>query len=446
MTLKERINSILHISTEEDSDRLYKVLLPTFLVQVAGTGLSTLVSLLMGRSMGPTNYGIYIYCFSVVMGVVNIMVYGLNLNSLRETSGLLAVGKVGEWKGFMRWNINTLLVLSLSGSVIAAIVLYLFPVLPNPAYRLPMLIMFSAIPLYTFLLLLASVLRGMHKVFLSQLSEKIVRPLVMLLMLTILYLFARHITLYPALIFNSISFLAGLVFVIYIYNKNASPILQHHQAEYHRSKWVKEVSGLFVFGILISIESQIDVYMLGFLKPPAEVGVYKIANNIGVVTSFFLTISNIVLAPSFAHLNVLQERAQLQRLVTQTIRWVMVLTAPIALMVMILSHWILSLWGPGFEKGQMALIILCSAHLINSAFGSVGNLALMSKFERYNGAVILISIVINIALNFLLTPRWGLNGTALAMGISIVVWNVTLFFIIKRKTGIRTWAFSSVKE
>ncbi len=446
MKLYQYISSILQINTEEDKNRFYKVLLPTFMVQVGGTAIATLVSLAMGRSMGPAKYGIYIYCFSIVMGIVNFMVYGLNLLSLRETSGLLAVGKLQQWKGFMRWNSATLFVLSAGGSILTVLTVYFFPVLPNSAYRVPMLIMCSAIPLYSFLLLFASVLRGMHKILLSQISEKMVRPASLLLMLVVLYFFERHITLYPALIFNSLSCAAGLIFVLIKYRKAAAPLVKNLIPEYEKNRWIREVSGLFLFGILVGIDSQIDVYMLGYLKPPADVGVYKIANNVALVTSFFLTISNIVLAPSFAHLHVLKERDRLQHLITQTIRWVMLLTAPIAITVMVFSSRILSLWGPGFENGRYALIILCTAHLINSAFGSVGNLALMSKFEKYNGIVIAMSIVINIALNLILTPRWGFNGTALASGISIVSWNVTLFFIIKRKTGIRAWVFSPGKN
>ncbi len=439
----EYIKGILHITTEEDRNRLYKVLLPIFMVQVGGTGISMFISLVMGRSMGPTNYGIYAYCFSVVMGVVNFMVYGLNLLSLRETSGLLAVDKRGEWKGFMNWSTATLFTLSFGGALVTVFVIYFFPVLPNAAYRYPMLVMCSAIPLYSFLLLLSSVLRGMHKVLLSQVSEKIIRPVTMLVLLALLYCFERHITLYPALIFNSAACAAALAFVVIKYRSGASALLKDIRAEYEKKRWMKEVSGLFLFGVLVSIDSQMDVYMLGYLKPPAEVGVYKIASNVALITSFVLTISNIVLAPSFAHLHTLKENKELQRLVTQTIRWVMLLTAPVAIGVMIFSQQILSLWGPGFERGQYALIILCAAHLINSAFGSVGNLALMSKFEKYNGMVLVISIVINIALNFALTPRWGINGTAFASGFSIVVWNVALFFIIKRKTGLRAWVFRS---
>ncbi len=176
---------------------------------------------------------------------------------------------------------------------------------------------------------------------------------------------------------------------------------------------MKEISGLILFGIFISIESQIDVYMLGYLRPSAEVGIYNIANTAAGFTSFFLGISNVVLAPSFAHLHTLQNREKLQHLITQTIRWVMLLTAPLALFTIIFSHWILSLWGPEFVRGQWALIMLCTAHLINSAFGSVGNLALMSKFERYNGIVIIISIVINIVLESATNTQMGLKRNSL---------------------------------
>jgi O-antigen/teichoic acid export membrane protein len=432
---------MLHMSSEEDQRRFLKVILPTFMVQVAGMAISFCISLLMTRVMGAASYGVYVYCFSVVMGLVNFIVYGPNILALRETSSLLALKKNGQWKGFIRWNIYSLLILSTSVSVVAALIFYFFPVLPDNSYRIPILIACTCIPLYSFLLLLSSVLRGLHKVLLSQLSEKLIRPVALLLMLTLLYIFERHIALYPALLFNSLSFLACVLFVAWQYRVESSPILKNIEPEYETSRWRKEVSGLFLFGIFMSIESQIDVYMLAYLKPSAEVGIYNIANTVAGFTSFFLGISNVVLAPSFAHLHTLQNREKLQHLITQTIRWVMLLTTPLALFTIFFSHWILSLWGPEFVKGQWALIMLCSAHLINSAFGSVGNLALMSKFERYNGIAITISIVINIVLNLLLTPQWGLNGTAFASALSILVWNVTLFVIVKKKTGISTWVF-----
>ena len=430
------------MSSEEDQARLLKVILPTFIVQVTGMALSFGISLLMARVMGATNYGVYVYCFSIVMGIVNFIVYGPNILALRETSSLLAVKKTTQWKGFIKWTIYSLLIISVIVSIVAGFIFYFLPVLPDKTYRIPILIACTCIPLYSFLLLFSSILRGLHKVLISQLSEKLIRPLALILMLIIIYISEKHIGLYTALIFNSAAFLACMFFAAWQYRSASSALLNNIRAEYETSRWMREVSGLFMFGVFISIESQIDVYMLAYLRPSAEVGIYNIASSVAGFTAFFLTVSNVILAPSFAHLHTLQNREKLQHLVTQTIRWVMLLTTPLALFTMVFSHWILSLWGPEFVKGQYALIMLCSAHLINSAFGSVGNLALMSKFEKYNAIVIIISIVINIVLNLLLTPQWGLNGTALAMALSIVVWNVILFIIVKNKTGITTWVFS----
>ncbi len=220
------------MSSEEDQQRLIKVILPTFIVQVAGMAISFCVSLLMTRVMGAASYGVYVYCFSVVMGLVNFIVYGPNILSLRETSSLLALEKTGQWKGFMRWNINSMLVLSVTVSIAAGSIFYFFPVLPDNTYRIPILIACTSIPLYSFLLLFSSVLRGLHKVLLSQLSEKLIRPVALLIMLVILYVFERHIPLYPALLFNSISFLACVLFVFWKFSVESAPILKNIQPEY----------------------------------------------------------------------------------------------------------------------------------------------------------------------------------------------------------------------
>jgi O-antigen/teichoic acid export membrane protein len=97
--------------------------------------------------------------------------------------------------------------------------------------------------------------------------------------------------------------------------------------------------------------------------------------------------------------------------------------------------------GPQFIPGKTALIIICCGQLINIGFGPVGNYALMTGNEKYSTIYMAIGIFINIVLNFILTPRMGLNGTAIATTSSIVFWNAALFITIRKKTGIRTWIF-----
>jgi O-antigen/teichoic acid export membrane protein len=131
----------------------------------------------------------------------------------------------------------------------------------------------------------------------------------------------------------------------------------------------------------------------------------------------------------------------MQKMITRTIRWVMLFSLPVFIGVIIFSGQLMHLSGSEFLPGKTTLIIICCGQLINVGFGPVGNFALMTGHEKFNTIYMAIGIFINIALNLILTPRMGLNGTAIATTSTIVFWNAAMFITIKRKTGISTWIF-----
>ena len=53
---------------------------------------------------------------------------------------------------------------------------------------------------------------------------------------------------------------------------------------------------------------------------------------------------------------------------------------------------------------------------------------------------------LNIVLNLLLIPQWGIIGAALAATISLASWNIILAIYIFRKTGVISGAFALIKK
>jgi O-antigen/teichoic acid export membrane protein len=88
-----------------------------------------------------------------------------------------------------------------------------------------------------------------------------------------------------------------------------------------------------------------------------------------------------------------------------------------------------------------ALLILAGGQLINALAGSVGLLMAMTGHQVESSIVLAVSAGLNVGLNYLLIPRYGLVGAALATGISTVVWNVTLAVRVRRLLGVRSTAF-----
>jgi O-antigen/teichoic acid export membrane protein len=105
----------------------------------------------------------------------------------------------------------------------------------------------------------------------------------------------------------------------------------------------------------------------------------------------------------------------------------------------IFNQWFLSLFGEEFKTGSIALIILCFIHLINSAVGSVGIIMQMTGKQKQYQYIAIISLGINLLLNFILIPQYGINGAAIATAISLSLWNVSGCIYLKRKENIRTY-------
>jgi O-antigen/teichoic acid export membrane protein len=98
---------------------------------------------------------------------------------------------------------------------------------------------------------------------------------------------------------------------------------------------------------------------------------------------------------------------------------------------------VLDVFGPGFRDGATALTILCGSMLLAMATGNSQTVLLMSGrslWQMGNKAVIL---AVNLALNFALIPRWGMNGAALAWSGTIVLDSVTVVLAVRYLVGVR---------
>lgn len=285
-----------------------------------------------------------------------------------------------------------------------------------------------------------TLLRGHHKIILSLLPDNIIKPLLFLLLLAGTMVF-YGLNLKIAISLNIIAYIGGLLITYGIF-KSVVP-LKEIKAIATTSHWDAPLKTLFLFSIINVIRSQIDIVMLGYIKfnDPSQVGIYKSADLVATYVLFFLTLMNLITAPSISRLYAMNEKEKLQRLVTKTIRGVLALTVPFVAVFIIFSHWIMLYFGPNFLKGQSALIILCIAQLINVCFGQVGNVSLMTGNQKYNSIFAAVAIVINVIVNLILTPAMGINGTAIATAVAIIFWNVSMFYMVKKNTGIKTWVF-----
>ena len=175
----------------------------------------------------------------------------------------------------------------------------------------------------------------------------------------------------------------------------------------------------------------LDILLVGAFLPPAEVAVYAAASRIAAIALVALRASGTAIAPQLSELLGTGRRREAEGLYQVATEWLIALSWPVYLTLAVFASQVLLTFGPSFEEGGPALVILSVAMLVNMATGNVNAVLLMAGKSSWNLANATVALVLNVVLNLILIPRIGIEGAAIAWAASIVVQNLAGVFQLR---------------
>ena len=194
-----------------------------------------------------------------------------------------------------------------------------------------------------------------------------------------------------------------------------------------------------------TINERIDIIMISKHLTASDVAVYNVAYKFAAFSAFGLVIINSVMVPLIArHFNSSEKAINLESLIKPNIRKALFISSIIAIILIVFGKHLLSLFGKDTENysiGYISMIILIFGQIINVAIGSVGYILTMAKLEKCAIISIISSIIINVTLNYLLLPIYGIEGAAISTAFSMIVWNVLMLIFVKTKTDLNPTVF-----
>jgi O-antigen/teichoic acid export membrane protein len=158
-----------------------------------------------------------------------------------------------------------------------------------------------------------------------------------------------------------------------------------------------------------------DRYMIGYFLGTSDVGIYAAAYGLASLVSFYAGPLNMVLYPTVSKLYDEGKIAETKTYLKYSLKYLMMLSIPSAFGLSILALPLLqTLTTPEFTSGNTIVPIL-AAGLVAYGFYQLGLYTIRLVKKTYLEAYILgISAALNIGLNFLLIPRIGILGAAVA--------------------------------
>lgn len=210
-------------------------------------------------------------------------------------------------------------------------------------------------------------------------------------------------------------------FLAFYLAQNTIPVLNNKRRPIFEFKKLLLFSYPQIFSeFFIAMAGYTDTLMLGYFRTAGEVGIYNIAARLGY-SAFMISASfRLVFAPIIADLHNQGDLERLSALFKVVTRWIFTLSLPVFLVLILFPGAILKIFGGEFTAGSTCLIILSLGYLICSATGPANHMILMTGRSGLNSLNHLIGLLLNFFLNFLLIPKYGILGAAIAISASII--------------------------
>jgi O-antigen/teichoic acid export membrane protein len=128
--------------------------------------------------------------------------------------------------------------------------------------------------------------------------------------------------------------------------------------------------------------------------------------------------------PQFVELFAMKAADRANALYRTTTAWLVILTWPLFLLVLVNGPKLLTIFGHSYKAGDTVLVILGLTMLLSMACGLVDVVLITagrSSWSMVNG---LLAMVVNVVLDVTLIPPYGITGAAIGWSAAIVVANL----------------------
>jgi O-antigen/teichoic acid export membrane protein len=427
---------------DKDFAELFKKGGVSFLMRVGGLVMGFVITFIIAHYFGAKGLGDYVLAVIVLRVFVLIAKLGMDTASIRF---IAEYASKNYWEGIELYRSKVSLVLFVS-SILFSIIMFLSAsyianiIGANPTYI--KLNSFFIMPMAFFILNYQS-LRGLKKIaefsFFYWMSRVTFSAIIILI--AVQFSQNENITIFAFLL--GLLIVSALSYFIFRNSLNLKKGLNNQPMEYKTiTVGYKEIF-VVSFPLLLAQSGQFimawtDKLMLGGLMTSADVGVYDVAFKLSMFVNIALTSISSITSPKFAEMYSIGDMTRLKKVVHQATKITFWSTLPLFIGFLLLSPFLLSIFGEEFKTGFYVLCFLSLARLISALTGPAGNLLQMTGKQVVFMNVLFVGAFINIILNFLLIPIYGIEGAALASMGSIVFWNITMVYYVKKEFGFLT--------
>ena len=409
------------LRSDDENARAQKMALIAFAIRVASAGIAFLSQIIQARLMGEYEYGIFVFVWVMVILSGNLSCIGFPSAVIRFLPGY----RVSESHGEIRGLALTARIFAMSSATIIALLgfagLGIFESSIDHYYIVPIFLGLVTLPMIALGDVLDGTARANSWAIAAFSQTYIIRPSLTLIFMVLAVQFGRPATavtaMQSALAATYVTSLGQFIGISWRLRKRYStgPIVIDFPA------WIRVALPIFL----------ID----GF-------GVYFAAAKTMALVQFVFFSVKAAAGTRFSSLIAETDRVALGNFAAKTARWTFWPSLVLGLFVLAVGKLLLALFGPSFTEGYPLMAIFFAGMLAKAIVGPGEVLLTMAGRQRLCAALYAGILGVNIVLNIICIPLFGLAGAAMAVALATLVEAILLHVTVRRTLGITLFAFA----
>jgi len=409
-----------------------------FAIRVASAAIAYFSQILLARWMGGSEYGIFAYVWVWVMVLGTLTSLGLNSSSLRFIPQYVEQKNTELERGFIFGSRIFALGLSTLVAVIGALALHFSTGLFEPEYVVPFYMALVCLPMFTLIDTQEGTARAYSWIDLALLPPYILRPVLLLVFLAgavwLGYDASAETAVFAVIAATWLSALGQTL----VLERRLRRVVGPGPKKYELNEWIRVSMPIFFVVGFFMLLSNTDVLVMKIYRPSIDVAMYFAAMKTTSLISFIYYAITAAYAHRFAKYDASGDMEGLAEVLREAVVWTFWPSLAAGIGILVMGWPLLWLFGEEFTAAYPVMFVLVIGLMARAAVGPIDYMLAMLGQQNACAGVLGLSVAVNLALNFMFIPPWGLMGAAVATTISTILATVLLYRLAAKRLGLKS--------
>ena len=410
-----------------------------YVIRVASAGATYLSQVVLARWMGNSEFGIYVYVWTWVLLVADLIHLGLPLAAQRLIPAYKAANDDERLRAFLFGTWRVVLALAAAGSVIAALLVTVLKPHLAPGEVTPLYLACLALPFVSICIQFDGIARSYNWIGLALTPHFFWRPFLIVALVGAAV--AAGIGADAVTVMTVIVIAAATTSIVHavILMRRLAGVVPAGGRRYEIRSWLATSTPMIMVWGFYTLLTYTDVIILQQFRPPEDVAHYYGAARTLMMVSFVAFSVSAAAGHHFSRYHLAGDHEGLAAFVAKTVRWTFWPSLFATVVILALGWPLLRLFGPSFVGAYPAMFVLALGPLARASVGPSERLLTMAGSQRACAFVYAAAFTVNLAGCALLIPAYGVLGAAVAPTAAMMFESAALFVVVRRRLGIHAF-------